>query len=501
MKDFVIGIDQGTTGTYVGLMDSQGDIVRHAYRAHEQIHPRPDHVEHDPEEIWTNVCLLLNQVIEAAPAGAERIAGIGIANQGESVVLWDAHTGHALSNIIVWQDTRTQASMDAAAADAAVSAEIRDRTGLRPDAYFSASKMRWLLEHTPGLDALRAAGRLRCGTLDSWLISKMTGQTRSLTDPSTASRTLLFNIHTLAWDDWLLEFFRIPREVLADVTESTGDCGVTNHPDIAARGLPILTSVVDQPAAMIGQGCLAPGTIKATYGTGCFINLNTGRKAILSEHGLLTLLAWQRDGLPTYGLDGGVFSAGASVNWLHDEAGLISAPAEIDALCGAVPDSGGVIWIPAQVGLGAPYWNRKIRGAWLGVGLATERAHLVRAVLEGIALRVAQIVGAMRLDSGMEITRLRVDGGLTRSAGMMQIQADALGVPVEVLEDDEATARGVCSLTARRAGIWTSDEEIVRRVRVARVFEPPMTAEAREARLAAFDQAVRTLIHWHDENT
>ncbi len=497
MEEFVIGIDQGTTGTFVGLMNPQGEIVRDAYQAHEQLYPGLARVEHDPDEIWRNVCALLNRTIEQAGVEPGSIAGIGIANQGESVILWDAHSGRPLSNIIVWQDTRTQASMDAVLADDGAVKEIQTRTGLRPDAYFSASKIRWLLDNTPEANRLLRSGHLRCGTLDSWLIWNLTAGRSYLTDVSTASRTLLFNLHTLDWDDWLLDFFSIPREILADVVETTGDFGTVSHPDITARDLPILASLVDQPAAMVGQGCLSPGTIKATYGTGCFINLNTGREAIISAHGLLTLVAWQRDGIPTYGLDGGVFSAGANLNWLRDKANLIEGFEEIDPLCRALPDAGGVVWVPAQVGLGAPYWERNVRGAWMGVGLSTERAHLVRAVLDGIALRVAQIIQAMNADSRTPVPRLRADGGLTRNETLMQIQADMLGIPVEVLEDREATARGVCSLAARQTGIWASDESITGQVRVARVYQPASTAEFRQRRLAEFDRAVTALKSWN----
>ncbi|HUF37017.1 MAG TPA: glycerol kinase GlpK [Anaerolineales bacterium] len=494
MPPYLLGLDQGTTGTFAGLMDSSGAIIARADREHAQHYPAPDRVEHDPDEIWRNVCELLDRVIAESGAAPGSIAGLGIANQGESVVLWDGRTGEALSPIIVWQDTRTQPWMDRAAADAEATHEIRTRTGLRLDAYFSASKMRWLLDHTPGIEAPLKTGRIRIGTLDTWLIWKLTGGRSYLTDPSTASRTLLFNIHTSDWDPWLLEFFGIPREILPAVVPTTADFGAVSHPDAAAaRGVPIVASIVDQPAAMVGQGCLAPGTIKATYGTGCFINLNTGRDAIVSENGLLTLVAWQRDGETVYGLDGGVFTAGANLNWLRDQAGLIDTIDEIDGLCRSVPDAGGAVWVPAQVGLGAPHWDRNVRAAWLGIGLGTERAHLVRAVVEGIALRVVQIVRAMEADTGTPIPRLRADGGLTRSPALVQIQADLLGVPVEVLDDGEATARGVCSLAARAAGVWGSDDEVTSRVKAARVFEPASTPGFRARRLAEFNSAVSLL--------
>jgi glycerol kinase len=496
MKKYLIGIDQGTTGTFVGMMDPEGSFIQHAYREHNQYYPEPDWVEHDPEEIWENICSLLNQVIENSAVDTREIAGIGIANQGESVVIWDGRTGQTLSNIIVWQDTRTHRSMNKISSDAGAVNEIRSRTGLRPDAYFSASKIRWLLENIPNIDSILKENQLRCGTLDSWLIWRLTEGRSYLTDVSTASRTLLFNIQTLDWDDWLLNYFGIPRSILATVVETVGDFGIVTHPDITTREIPIIASIVDQPAAMVGQGCLAPHSIKATFGTGCFVNLNTGLDPIISNNELLTLVAWQREGIPTYGLDGGVFSAGSSLNWLRDKANLIENAEEIDRLCLTVQDSGGVIWIPAQVGLGVPYWDRKIRGAWLGVDLSTERAHLVRAMLEGIALRVAQIINVMNKDSNTTISSLRVDGGLTQNETMMQLQADMLGFPVEVLENQESTAKGICSLAARYAGIWRSDEQIIKQVKVNQIYEPLCSTEVREKRLSDFDHAISALRDW-----
>jgi glycerol kinase len=421
------------------------------------------------------------------------IAGIGIANQGESVLLWNNQTGDPVYPVLVWQDTRTQAAVEALAADAEIAEEVSRRTGLKLDSYFSASKIRWVLDSVPECAELLQAGRLACGTLDTWLIWKLTGGVSFVTDVSTASRTLLLNVRTLAWDSWLLDQFCIPAEILSEVRPSTGEFGVVSHPDVACRGVPIIASLVDQPAAMAGQGCLDAGQIKATYGTGCFINLNTGSEIVASRHGLLTLLAWQRDGVTTYGLDGGVFTAAASVNWLHSLKLLPSAEA-LDEVCAA--DSGGALWIPAQVGLGAPYWERGMRGAWLGIDLATSAGQLVRAVLEGIAANVARIVEAMRDDSGLGIKRLRADGGLTASAAMMQIQADLLGFPVEVVANAEATASGVGALALRACGLWNGDDAIRQQVRIGRVYEPKMSEDRRRSHLARFDHAIERLKDW-----
>ena len=499
MSRYVIGIDQGTTGTFVGLMDGDGTLVAHAYEQHRQIYPQTGWVEQAPLELWNIAANLLNEVIDQSAVNADAIAGIGIANQGESVMVWDAETGQPLHNILVWQDTRTQRWTEKLAADSTLANEISRRTGLRLDSYFSASKIRWLLDNVPDASKLLDAGRLRCGTLDTWLIWQLTDGRNYVTDVSTASRTLLFNIHTLTWDDWLLQVFDIPGEILAEVKPSTSHLGTVSAALLRCQGVPILASLVDQPAAMIGQGCLQAGQIKATYGTGCFINLNTGQQPVVSSQGLLTMLAWQRGDAVTYGLDGGVLAAGTSVNWSREALGLLPPNTSIDEMVDHA-DYGSVMWIPALIGLGPPYWNRSMRGAWLGINLETDRAQLVRAVLEGIALRVVQLVRAMMADTALEIRVLRADGGLTNNAALMQLQADLLGYPVEVLLDPEATASGACYLAARQAGIWETDQQMVPHIRVARTYEPSLSADVREARLDRFDRAVKALATWQSDD-
>jgi glycerol kinase len=454
-------------------------------------------VEQDPNELWHNACELLNRVIDQAAISASEIAGIGLANQGESVMLWDRETGEPLSPVIVWQDTRTQAEIERLAKDTDIAQQVIQRTGLKLDSYFSASKIRWLLDHVPDAPDRLRDDRLACGTLDTWLIWKLTSGSAFVTDVSTASRTLLFNIHTLEWDEWLLKLFDIPREILPSIKETTGVFGQVSLANHKCRDVPIMASLVDQPAAMIGQGCLDAGHIKATYGTGCFINLNTGAKPIVSSQGLLTMLAWQRGGAVVYGLDGGVFTAAASLNWLRDKVQLITGTSAIDILCENLTDSGGAVWIPAQIGLGAPYWNRSMRGAWLGIDLATSQAHLIRAVLEGIAARVAQIVEAMCHDTELVIEALRVDGGLTASRVLMQIQADLLGIPVEVVEETQSTTIGVCTLAARASGMWAQDDLIRQRVKIATTYEPTLSADKRRHILDNFDRAIRHLEAWH----
>ncbi len=494
MTKYVLSVDQGTSGTFVGLVDRDGVVVSSGYKSHHQFYPQPGWIEQDPDELWRNACDLINQVMREGGVQADSIAGIGIANQGESVVMWDRHSGQALYNVLVWQDTRTQAAVDQLAANEGSAAEVAARTGLKLDPYFSASKIRWLLDNVVEAAPSLQTRQLLCGTLDTWLIWKMTQGESFVTDVSTASRTLLCNIHTLDWDDWLLDYFLIPRDLLPTIQPSSGVFGVVSHPDLECRGVPICASLVDQPAAMIGQGCLNAGQIKATYGTGCFINLNTGATPIISKHGLLTLLAWQVGNTPTFGLEGGVFTAAASVNWMKDKLGLLPDVARLDDLCAEAPDSGGALWIPAQVGLGAPYWERSLRGAWLGLDLSTSRAQLARAMLEGIAANVAQIVRAMSDDTGLSVSRLRVDGGLTASRTLMQSQADLLGIPVEVVANSEATASGAAILAGVASGLWASLDQMP--VPIAQTYQPGLTEHERLRRLDRFNGAIYHLKAW-----
>ncbi len=494
MTRYVLSIDQGTSGTFVGLVNQDGVVVSSGYKAHHQFYPQPGWVEQDPNELWRNACQLINRVMREVGVQADAIAGVGIANQGESVVIWERQSGQPLHNVLVWQDTRTQAAVDQLAANENTAAEVAARTGLKLDPYFSASKIRWLLDNAVECAPDFEAHQLLCGTLDTWLIWKMTQGESFVTDVSTASRTLLFNIHTLEWDGWLLDCFQISRDLLPTIQPSSSVFGIVSHSDLECRGVPIVASLVDQPAAMIGQGCLNAGQIKATYGTGCFINLNTGATPVISQNGLLTLLAWQVGAAPTYGLEGGVFTAAASVNWLKDKLGLLPAVELLDDLCAEALDSGGALWIPAQVGLGAPYWERSLRGAWLGLDLSTSRAQLARAVLEGIAANVAQIVATMTAETGLMISRLRVDGGLTASRTLMQSQADLLGIPVEVIATPEATAWGVASLTAFATGLWSSLDQ--HPLPVAHTYQPTLGERERRMRMERFNEAIFHLKAW-----
>ena len=488
---FILGIDQGTTSTRVCLMDCQGalagKIAALSQKSHEQFHPQTDWVEHDVSEIWQNTRSLIEKLITQHQCKG-KIRGMGIANQGETVVLWDRRTGKPLSRAIVWQDTRTQREMEILAQDTVLSKRLTDATGLRFDAYFSASKIKWLLDHIPGARLLATQGHVCAGTLDSWLIWQLTGGKSFVTDASTAARTLLFNIHTLTYESWILELFEIPRSILPEVrSKNFGICqGIS-----ALEGVPILASLVDQPAALYGQKCLQVGDMKATFGTGCFVYLNTGQKIAESGEGLLSTIAWQKDSVTTYALDGGIFAAGSVVSWLSDRLKIISDVTELDSLCHSVSDTSGVVCVPALAGLAAPYWDRATRASWFGMGLESQRAHLVRAALEGIASRVQQITQAMQRDSGVKLRALRVDGGLSASTFLMQTQADLLGIPVEVCENPEATLIGICTLASEADGTKISNTP-----KVGKIFYPNITELERSSRLTRFSKAVRLTQEW-----
>jgi glycerol kinase len=489
MKDLILGIDQGTTSTRAGVMDAEGGLLSAGQRSHRQLFPRAGWVEHDAGEIWDNVRRLATDCVERAGA-ASRLAGIGIANQGETVLVWDRETGRPLAPAIVWQDVRTQPEMDVLARDDQAAARIRETTGLTADAYFSASKLRWLLDHVPGARARAGEGRLCAGTVDAWLVFQLTGGASFATDASTAARTLLFDIRALRYDPWLLELFDVPAAVLPEVRRSDEPLGTLRGLGPGLDGTPIVAGLVDQPAALFGQGCLQPGQAKATYGTGCFVYLNTGGVPRPSAHGLLTTIAWQRASGVVYALDGGVFAAGSVVEWLA-RLGLVSGPEEVDALVASAPEpSADVTCVPALAGLAAPYWDRNARAAWLGMALGTSRADLVRAALEGVACRVAQVVRAMEKDAGVPVESLQADGGLTGCRSLMQMQADLLGIPVEVAADAEATLRGVCFLAARAAGVWADDGAIARVRQPGRRVAPGPASAGRAARLARFERAV-----------
>jgi glycerol kinase len=477
-------------------MDRAGRTLATSQLPHRQLYSCEGWVEHDAAEIWRNVRRVVLDSVERAGA-ASRVAAIGLANQGETVVIWDRVTGSPLAPAIVWQDTRTQGEMEGLGADPTVAARIRQTTGLAADAYFSASKLRWLLDHVLEARALADSGRLCAGTLDAWIIWNLTGGASFVTDASTAARTLLFDIRRLRYDPWLLELFTIPVTALPQVLRSDDRLGELSGFGPELDGTPVLAGLVDQPAALFGQGCLAAGEAKATFGTGCFVYLNTGGSPRPSAHGLLTTIAWHRADGVAYALDGGVFAAGSVIEWMT-RLGLVCDAAEVDALVSAdTALAGEVTCVPALAGLAAPYWDRQARAAWLGLGLGSGRAELVAAALEGIACRVTQVVRAMQRDAGTTIARLRVDGGLTTCRALMQMQADLLGVPLEVAAEPESTLRGICFLAARASGLWARDEEVVAHRLPGIVVEPGPAAARAVERLQRFERAVELVRGWH----
>jgi glycerol kinase len=478
---FVLALDEGTTSARAIVFDRDGAVKAVAQKEFAQLYPRPGWVEHDPEEIWSAQAGVAAEVLARAGLRARDIAAIGITNQRETTVVWDRATGAPVCNAIVWQDRRTAGLCDRLRADGREPL-IRERTGLVIDAYFSGSKVAWILDNVPGARERAEAGKLAFGTVDSWLIWKLTGGALHLTDASNASRTLLYNIHTGQWDDELLWLLRVPASMLPEVRAS----GEVYGPATAAPGLegvPLAGIAGDQQAALFGQMCTEPGLTKNTYGTGCFMLQNVGTTAVPSQNRLLTTVAWKLGGATTYALEGSVFVAGAVVQWLRDGLGLIRTAEEVNALARSVPDNGGVYLVPAFTGLGAPHWDPYARGALVGLTRGATAGHVARAALEGIAYQVADLLDAMRADAGRPPQELRVDGGASRSDLLMQFQADLTGVPVVRPAVTETTALGAAYLAGLAVGYWKGTSEIAAQYRVERRFEPKLPPDrAREMR-------------------
>ena len=465
-----------------------------AQKEFNQIFPRPGWVEHDAREIWSSQIGVAHEVLARAGAKGKDIAAVGIANQRETTVIWQRSSGQPIANAIVWQDRRTAEACERLRADG-LAPLISARTGLVLDAYFSASKIRWLLDHVPGAQARAEAGELAFGTIDSWLIWNLTNGATHVTDPSNAARTMLFNIHDGVWDDELLNLFGVPRQLLPEVRESSA---VTAH---TASGmfscpLPIAGIAGDQQAALFGQMCTRAGMAKNTYGTGCFMLLNTGLVPVTSAHRLLTTVAWKRAGQTDYALEGSVFSAGAVVQWLRDGLGIIRSASDIEALARSVPDSGGAYCVPAFAGLGAPHWDASARGAILGLTRGTSGAHIARAALESIAFQVADVLEAMQHDAQLELSELRVDGGASVNDLLMQFQADLLGVPVARPKITEATALGAAYLAGIAVGFWENEEEVALHHAIERRFDPDMDTSLREELRAGWHKALARAMDW-----
>ncbi len=475
----VVAIDQGTTGSTVLVLDKRGRVVARAYSEFTQHYPKPGWVEHDPEEIWRVTLKVLRQAVKRAKLKAKDVAAIGITNQRETTVLWDRKTGKPIHRAIVWQDRRTVALCEQLRADGHES-RVRAQTGLVLDPYFSGTKVRWLLDNVRGARERAASGALAFGTIDTWLLWKLTGGAVHATDPTNASRTLLYDIHARAWDPGLLTLLDVPASLLPSVRPSSGVFGETT-PDVLGAPIPIAGIAGDQQAALFGQGCVEPGAAKNTYGTGCFLLLNTGARAVTSRSGLVTTIACDATGGVAYALEGSVFVAGAAIQWLRDGLRILATAAESERLAARVDSTIGVYLVPAFVGLGAPYWDAEARGAIVGLTRGVERAHLVRAALESLAYQTRDVVDAMAQDAGTPLAMLRVDGGAAANGFLMQFQADLLGVPVERPKLIETTAMGAAALAGLAVGFWCSPKELAAARRIDRRFRPRMSPATRDA--------------------
>ena len=495
---YILALDQGTTSSRSIIYNDRLEVVASAQREFTQHFPKPGWVEHDALEIWESVLATAREAISKAAIQASEIAAVGITNQRETVVVWDRKTGVPVHHAIVWQDRRTGESMNALR-EAGKEALVQQRTGLLLDPYFSASKFRWILQEIPDGQERAEAGELAVGTIDSWLIYKLTCGASHLTDVSNASRTMLMNIRSGDWDPELLALFHIPRSVLPRIASSSGDLGIVDT-SLFGAPIPIRSAIGDQQSALFGQLCTKPGLVKCTFGTGCFLLEFTGPDAVASSNRLLTTVAWKiGEGPLQYALEGSVFMGGASIQWLRDGLGIIKSAPEVNALANSVSDSGGVTLVPAFTGLGAPHWDADARGTIFGLTRGSTAAHIARATLEGIAFQVADVVSAMQKDSGKRISTLRVDGGACASDLLMQIESDTLGCTVERPVNIESTALGAAMLAGLGAGIWPNVEALAKIRSVDRKFEPEITAQTRRARTKVWKKAIKRAKNWETQ--
>ena len=483
----ILALDQGTTSSRAILFDQTGSIVAVAQKEFRQIFPKPGWVEHDPRDIWSSQAGVAAEALTKASVSAADIAAIGITNQRETTLVWDRQSGEPICNAIVWQDRRTAAACDKLRAQK-MDRLIRRKTGLVIDAYFSATKVQWILQNVKGAKAKAKAGQLAFGTVDSWLVWNLTGGRVHVTDASNASRTMLYDITKGDWDDELLQLFGVPRSMLPEVRSSSE---VYGHTTLLGTPIPIAGMAGDQQAALFGQACLKPGMVKNTYGTGCFMLMNTGTKRITSKHNLLTTVAWRIGDRTEYALEGSIFIAGAVVQWLRDGLEFFRSAPEVAALAATVPDTAGVYVVPAFAGLGAPHWDPHARGTIVGLTRGTTRAHVARAALEGIALQVMDVLKAMEGDSGITLKELRVDGGASANNLLMQLQADLLGVPVVRPKVSETTALGAAYLAGLAVGYWKNEAEIAKQWQTDRRFTPAMKRAERTRIADGWERALR----------
>jgi len=495
-REYVLALDQGTTSSRAILFGAGGRPMASAQKEFTQHYPQPGWVEHDPLDLWSSQVGVAAEALSRAGVSPDKVAAVGITNQRETTVIWDRKTLEPIANAIVWQDRRTAPEIERLRATG-VEGLVRARTGLLLDPYFSATKVAWLLDNVEGARLRAERGELAFGTVDSWLTAQLTGG-RHVVDVTNASRTLLFDIHEARWDDELLELFRVPRALLPEVVATSGHVADIEHAPLL--GVPLAALAGDQQAATFGQACFEPGQAKNTYGTGCFLMLNSGTEAAESPARLLTTALWQLQGRPLeYALEGSIFMAGAVVQWLRDGLGIIRTAADVEKLAASVPDSGGVTFVPAMTGLGAPHWDPYARGTVLGITRGTTAAHIARAALEGIALQVADVVDAMASDSGVPLSELRVDGGASRNDLLMQLQADLLGVTVVRPEITETTALGAAYLAGLAVGFWPDRATIGAMWREERRFEPRLSASELGALRGRWAAAVERAAGWEPE--
>ena len=490
----LLALDQGTTSSRAIVFDADGGIRATAQKELRQIFPQPGWVEHDPVEIWRDQLAVARQALSQSGLDAADVAAIGITNQRETTVLWERASGRPLHNALVWQDRRTADACARLKADGAETL-VQAKTGLVLDPYFSATKLAWLLDHVPGARKRAERGELAFGTIDSWLAWNLSGGRLHVTDPSNASRTSLFNIHTGGWDDELLALFDIPRELLPRIVRSSEVCGET-APDLFGAAIPVAGMAGDQQAALFGQGCAEAGIVKNTYGTGCFMLMHTGERPVPSHNKLLTTVACRTGSRREYALEGSVFVAGAAVQWLRDGLGIIKSSGEVEQLAASVSDNGGVYLVPAFTGVGSPHWDPHARGAILGLTRGSSAGHIARATLESIAYQTAEVLSAMEADAGIGLAELRVDGGAARNDILMQFQADVLGVPVLRPRITETTALGAAYLAGLAVGLWQDMQDIATQRQIERQFDPEMDRSLAQALMADWQKAIGRAKGW-----
>ncbi len=497
-KRYILALDQGTTSSRAIIFDHGSKILGVSQQEFTQYYPQPGWVEHDPQQIWQTQYTVIRDVLAKTGVLISEIAAVGITNQRETTVVWDRVTGEPVAPAIVWQCRRTSDLVESLVRKG-WGDTIRDRTGLVPDAYFSGTKIKWILDNVEGVRQRAERGELLFGTIDTWLVWKLTGGQLHITDYSNASRTMLYNIHTLSWDQDILSELGIPKSMLPQVKPSSQIYGEAVYGLFEGQGVPVSGIAGDQQAALFGQMCFDPGMVKNTYGTGCFMLMNTGERVIASEHGLISTIAWGLDGQVVYALEGSVFTAGAAIQWLRDELNLFSSSKDSEALAQQVEDTAGVYVVPAFTGLGAPYWNMRARGAIFGLTRGASKEHVIRATLESLTYQTKDVLTAMEKDSEMELKSLKVDGGASANNFLMQFQADILGVPVERPMAIESTAMGAAYLAGLAVGFWRDIDELKESWRLDQRFEPDMSNERRAKLYKGWQKAVLRTLDWDDE--